>query len=40
VVLVTAHPDVDYGALVTQADLLVDLRGATRGQSAPNIVRL
>jgi UDP-N-acetyl-D-glucosamine dehydrogenase len=40
VVLVTAHPDVDYGALVTQADLLVDLRGATRGQSAPNVVRL
>jgi UDP-N-acetyl-D-glucosamine dehydrogenase len=40
VVLVTAHRDVDYGALVTQADLLVDLRGATRGQSAPNIVRL
>jgi UDP-N-acetyl-D-glucosamine dehydrogenase len=40
VVLVTAHPGVDYGALVAQADLLVDLRGATRGQSAPNVVRL
>jgi UDP-N-acetyl-D-glucosamine dehydrogenase len=40
VVLVTAHPGVDHAAVVAQADLLVDLRGATRGQTAGNIVRL
>jgi UDP-N-acetyl-D-glucosamine dehydrogenase len=40
VVLVTAHPGVDYGAVVAQAELLIDLRGTTRGQSAPNVVRL
>jgi UDP-N-acetyl-D-glucosamine dehydrogenase len=40
VVLVTAHPGIDYGAVVEQAELLVDLRGATRGQRASNVVRL
>ena len=39
-VLVTAHPGVDYTAVVAQAELLVDLRGTTRGQRAANIVRL
>ncbi len=40
VVLVTAHPGIDYGAVARDAALLVDLRGVTRGQSAPNVVRL
>ncbi len=30
VVLVTAHPQVDHGAIVTASSLFVDLRGATR----------
>jgi UDP-N-acetyl-D-glucosamine dehydrogenase len=40
VVLVTAHPDVDFGAVVARAPLLVDLRGRTRGQHEESIVRL
>jgi UDP-N-acetyl-D-glucosamine dehydrogenase len=40
VVLVTAHPGIDYGSVARDATLLVDLRGVTRGQSAPNVVRL
>jgi UDP-N-acetyl-D-glucosamine dehydrogenase len=40
VVLVTAHPGVDYSAVVAEAELLVDLRGATRGEQATNVVRL
>jgi UDP-N-acetyl-D-glucosamine dehydrogenase len=40
VVLVTAHPDVDYGAVVQRAPLLVDLRGRTRGSGDKTIVRL
>jgi UDP-N-acetyl-D-glucosamine dehydrogenase len=40
VVLVTAHPDVDYTAVVAQTELLIDLRGTTRGQTAPNVIRL
>jgi UDP-N-acetyl-D-glucosamine dehydrogenase len=40
VVLVTAHPDVDFGAVVAQALLLVDLRGRTRGIHDDSIVRL
>jgi UDP-N-acetyl-D-glucosamine dehydrogenase len=40
VVLVTAHAGIDYGAVVAQSGLLVDLRGVTRGATAPNIVRL
>jgi UDP-N-acetyl-D-glucosamine dehydrogenase len=31
VVLVTAHPGIDYGAVVRDSALLVDLRGVTRG---------
>ncbi len=30
VVLVTAHPDIDYAAVLQQSDVLVDLRGITR----------
>jgi UDP-N-acetyl-D-glucosamine dehydrogenase len=40
VVLVTAHPDTDYGAIAKDAALFVDLRGVTRGIRAPNLVRL
>ena len=40
VVLVTAHPGIDYADLVARAGLLVDLRGVTRGQKAANVVRL
>ena len=40
VVLVTAHPDVDYGAVVQRSPLLVDLRGRTRGSDDKTIVRL
>jgi UDP-N-acetyl-D-glucosamine dehydrogenase len=40
VVLVTAHPGIDYGAVVAESALLVDLRGVTRGVSAANVVRL
>jgi UDP-N-acetyl-D-glucosamine dehydrogenase len=40
VVLVTAHPDIDYQALVEQARLFVDLRGTTRGMRVQDLVRL
>ena len=40
VVLVTAHPGIDYGHIAREAAVFVDLRGVTRGQHAPNIVRL
>jgi UDP-N-acetyl-D-glucosamine dehydrogenase len=40
VVLVTAHPGVDYGAVIARSPLLVDLRGVTRKLSAENVVRL
>jgi UDP-N-acetyl-D-glucosamine dehydrogenase len=40
VVLVTAHPGIDYSAIVAEAQLLVDLRGATRDMPAGNVVRL
>jgi UDP-N-acetyl-D-glucosamine dehydrogenase len=40
VVLVTAHPDVDFGAVVARTSLLVDLRGRTRGMHDDSIVRL
>jgi UDP-N-acetyl-D-glucosamine dehydrogenase len=38
--IVTAHPDVDYGAVVAAAPLTVDFRGVTRGIEAENLVRL
>jgi UDP-N-acetyl-D-glucosamine dehydrogenase len=40
VVLVTAHPDVDYAALAERSALFVDLRGVTRGLRLENLVRL
>ncbi|HZU60687.1 MAG TPA: nucleotide sugar dehydrogenase [Solirubrobacteraceae bacterium] len=40
VVLVTAHPGIDYSAILAEASLVVDLRGATRGMPAGNVVRL
>jgi UDP-N-acetyl-D-glucosamine dehydrogenase len=38
--IVTAHPDVDYEAVVATAPLVVDFRGITRGIEADNLVRL
>jgi UDP-N-acetyl-D-glucosamine dehydrogenase len=40
VVLVTAHPGIDYGAIAAQSPLFVDLRGVTRGLHVENLVRL
>jgi UDP-N-acetyl-D-glucosamine dehydrogenase len=40
VVLVTAHPGIDYSAIASQAPLFVDLRGVTRGLQVENLVRL
>jgi UDP-N-acetyl-D-glucosamine dehydrogenase len=38
--IVTAHPDVDYEAVVASAPLVVDFRGVTRGLEAENLIRL
>jgi UDP-N-acetyl-D-glucosamine dehydrogenase len=38
--IVTAHPDVDYGLLARRARLLVDLRGVTRSSNISSVVRL
>jgi UDP-N-acetyl-D-glucosamine dehydrogenase len=40
VVLVTAHPDVDYAGIAARSTLFVDLRGVTRGIKVENLVRL
>ncbi len=40
VVLVTAHPNIDYRALAERSALFVDLRGVTRGVRVENLVRL
>ncbi len=40
VVLVTAHPHVDYDAVAARSALFVDLRGVTRGLRVDNLVRL
>ena len=40
VVIVTAHPQVDYERVVREAALVVDFRGVTRGMRAENLVRL
>jgi UDP-N-acetyl-D-glucosamine dehydrogenase len=40
VVLVTAHPGIDYAAIAAQSPLFVDLRGVTRGLQVENLVRL
>jgi UDP-N-acetyl-D-glucosamine dehydrogenase len=38
--IVTAHPGVDYEALVAAVPVLVDFRGVTRGIDAENLIRL
>jgi UDP-N-acetyl-D-glucosamine dehydrogenase len=40
VCIVTAHPEIDYEGVVRDAQLVLDLRGVTRGIRAPNLVRL
>ncbi len=40
VVLVTAHPGLDYIDLARRSNLFIDLRGTTRGQNIENLVRL
>jgi UDP-N-acetyl-D-glucosamine dehydrogenase len=40
VVILTAHPDIDYAAVVHSAKLVFDARGVTRGLDAPHVVRL
>jgi len=40
VAIVTAHPQLDYGAVVETAALVVDFRGVTRGIDAENLIRL
>jgi UDP-N-acetyl-D-glucosamine dehydrogenase len=40
VVLVTAHPDVDYAAIAAQSALFVDLRGVTRRLRVGNLVHV
>jgi UDP-N-acetyl-D-glucosamine dehydrogenase len=40
VVIVTAHPGVDWQAVVDRAPLVIDFRGVTRGIRADNLIRL
>jgi len=40
VLIVTAHPGVDYDLVAKRARLLLDLRGVTRSIAAANVVRL
>jgi UDP-N-acetyl-D-glucosamine dehydrogenase len=40
VVLVTAHPGLDYADLAERASLFIDLRGVTRGLQIEHLVRL
>ena len=39
-VILTAHPEVDYGAIVKHARLIVDTRNALQGCDAPHVIRL
>ncbi|HLK34011.1 MAG TPA: UDP binding domain-containing protein, partial [Terriglobales bacterium] len=39
VLIVTDHSDYDYARIVRESQLVVDTRNATRGISAPNVVR-
>ena len=39
-VIVTRHPDLDIEQIVAGAPLIIDFRGATRGITAPHVVRL
>jgi UDP-N-acetyl-D-glucosamine dehydrogenase len=38
--IVTAHPDVDYEAVVAKSPLAIDFRGVTRDIEAENLIRL
>jgi UDP-N-acetyl-D-glucosamine dehydrogenase len=40
VVIVTAHPELDYRQLAGEARLVLDFRGVTRGIESGNLVRL
>jgi UDP-N-acetyl-D-glucosamine dehydrogenase len=40
VIVVTAHPELDYGLVATRSRLVLDLRGVTRTTGAGNVVRL
>ena len=40
VVIVTAHPEIDYRRAASDAQLLLDFRGVTRGIESSNLVRL
>jgi UDP-N-acetyl-D-glucosamine dehydrogenase len=40
VCVITAHPEVDYRRVVSDAELVLDFRGVTRGIEAANLVRL
>ena len=40
VVIVTAHPEVDYRYVVAESQLVLDFRGVTRGIQSANLVRL
>jgi len=39
VVIVTDHSSYDYKAIVSESQLVIDTRNATKGIQAPNIVR-
>jgi UDP-N-acetyl-D-glucosamine dehydrogenase len=38
--IVTAHPGIEYGAVVSKAPLAIDFRGVTREIDAPNLIQL
>jgi UDP-N-acetyl-D-glucosamine dehydrogenase len=38
--IVTAHPGIDYGEVVSTAPLTIDFRGVTREIEAPNLIQL
>jgi UDP-N-acetyl-D-glucosamine dehydrogenase len=40
VVIVTAHPEIDYRRVASEARLVLDFRGVTRGIESANLVRL
>ena len=40
VVIVTAHPEIDYRRVASEARLVLDFRGVTRGIESGNLVRL
>jgi UDP-N-acetyl-D-glucosamine dehydrogenase len=40
IVLVTAHPDLDYPSVIDSANLFIDLRGVTRGMTNGSVQRL